>query len=119
MTNMPTKPSVDESSTASNAKHKQFPTTMLVTATLFSGLMMFAISSVFAQANAPCLSSLAMHDRVVVDTTHSNAQVISSDQPLVICNRNNQQIGWLTWLFKRSDSEEFHYLDLLELLSRK
>lgn len=102
-----------------NVSKKQFPTTMFATAALFSGIMVFVISAVFAQANAPCLSSFDMRGKVVVDTSHPNAQIISSEQTLAICNRNNQQIGWLTWIFKHSDSVDFHYLDLLELLSRK
>ena len=119
MNNMPAKPSEIQPAISSSMKQKQFPTTMLVTAALFSGVMMFVISSVFAQANAPCLSSHGITSAVVVDTSQSSSQAASVDQPLVICNRNNQQIGWLTWLFKRSDSVNFHYLDLLELLSRK
>ena len=103
---------------------KRFPTTMLVTATFFSGLMVFVIGAVFDQANQPCLSSYAFqvgnsHTNVVVDTSGSNQQSFDLAKPLTVCNRDNQKIGWLTWLFKRSDSVEFHYLDLLELLSRK
>ncbi|MFT5996256.1 MAG: hypothetical protein ACI9RV_001858 [Glaciecola sp.] len=119
MTNMPTTPGEKQRASSTSMKQKRFPMTMLVTATFFSGLMMFVISSVFAQANAPCSSSHTINSTVVVDTSHSNAQAASIDHPLVICNRNNQQIGWLTWLFKRSDSVDFHYLDLLELLYRK
>ncbi|MGB3725080.1 MAG: hypothetical protein WA981_04875 [Glaciecola sp.] len=98
---------------------KSFPTRMFLTAGVCSAAMVLVISSVFAQANAPCISSYSLQDKVVIDTTHANIQSTSGEQPLAICNRNNQQIGWLTWLFKHSDSVEFHYLDLLELLSRK
>jgi hypothetical protein len=103
---------------------KQFPTSMFATATIVSGLMVFVISAVFNQANAPCLSNHALHNspshnNVVIDTSGSGHNVIDSNELLTVCNRDNQQIGWLTWLFKRSDSVEFHYLDLLELLSRK
>lgn len=103
---------------------KRFPTTMIASATLFSGLMVFVIGAVFEQANQPCLSSYAFNDNtaqanVVVDTSGNAQQSFDLTQPLTVCNRDNQKIGWLTWLFKRSDSVEFHYLDLLELLSRK
>lgn len=101
-----------------NSKQK-FPTRMFVTAGVFSAAMVFVISSVFAQANAPCINSYSLQNKVVVNTTNPSQEVTQSEQPLAICNRNNQQIGWLTWIFKQSDSVEFHYLDLLELLSRK
>lgn len=104
--------------------NKRFPTAMFATATIFSALMVFVIGAVFEQANQPCLGSHAnakshVDNSVVVNTSGASQYTINSVKPLVMCNRNNQQIGWLTWLFKRSDSVEFHYLDLLELLSRK
>jgi ABC-type phosphate transport system permease subunit len=101
-----------------NRKQK-FPTQMFVTAGIMSMFMVFVISSVFAQANAPCINSYSLHNKVVVNTTNPSQQATQGDQPIVICNRNNQQIGWLTWIFKQSGNVEFHYLDLLELLSRK
>jgi hypothetical protein len=96
-----------------------FPTSMFATAALFSGLMVFVISAVFDQANEPCLSHYSSQHKVVVDTSTTNVQSLDTSKPLIMCNRNNQQISWLTWLFKRSESVEFHYLDLLELMSRK
>jgi len=98
---------------------RQFPTGMFVSAALFSSVMVFVISAVFAQANTPCLSNYDMQGKVIIDTQHSSIQSPSNNQELTICNRNNQKIGWLTWIFKRSESVDFHYLDLLELLSRK
>jgi hypothetical protein len=106
---------------------KQFPTSMFATATIVSGLMVFVISAVFNQANQPCLSHHALHsnplqNNLIIDTSgasRSGRQNTDSSEPMSFCNRDNQQIGWLTWLFNRSDSVEFHYLDLLELLSRK
>ena len=92
---------------------------MFATAGIASVAMVFVISAVFAEANAPCINSYSLQNKVIVDTTNASQQVTQGDQPLAICNRNNQQIGWLTWVFKQSDSVEFHYLDLLELLSRK
>jgi hypothetical protein len=124
MTDMLTKPSVKKSSKAINVKHKHFPTTMFASAAFFSALMVFVISAVFEQANEPCLSAYAMHsdtltNNVVVNTSRMARQKSDTSKPLSVCNRNNQQIGWLTWFFKYSDSVEFHYLDLLELLARK
>lgn len=103
---------------------KRFPTSMFATATIVSGAMVFIISAVFNQANQPCLSNHvfhnnALHSNVIIDTTNNKQTSNDGTEALSVCNRNNQQIGWLTWLFKRSDSVEFHYLDLLELLSRK
>lgn len=102
---------------------KQFPTSMFATAAIVSGFMVFVISAVYNQANQPCLSHYALHSNSVqnnvVDTSGSSQRDADSSEPLSACNRDNQQIGWLTWLFKHSDSVEFHYLDLLELMSRK
>lgn len=109
----------DSAATSVHTKNNQFPTGMFVSAALFSSIMVFVISAVFAQSNAPCISNYGMQDKVIIDTQRANIQNTASDQALAICNRNNQQIGWLTWLFRRSDSVDFHYLDLLELLSRK
>jgi hypothetical protein len=110
-------------------KKKHFPISMFATAGIVSGLMVFTISAVFNQAHQPCLNSFAaiqnsaVHHNLVVNTsgTRVNNSQHNNDtlEPLLLCNRNNQQISWLTWLFKRSDSAQFHYLDLLELLSRK
>ncbi len=102
--------------------HKQthrFPLQMFATAAIISGVMVFVISAVFTQANAPCLSHYSVNDSVIVDTSSSSPQATIDNHPLIICNRNNQQISWLTWLLKQSDSVQFHYLDLIELLSRK
>ena len=98
---------------------RQFPTNMFATAALVSGLMVFVISAVFNQANEPCLSHYSSQNKVVVDTSNGHQESPDASKPLAMCNRNNQQISWMTWFFKRSESVEFHYLDLLELLSRK
>lgn len=98
---------------------RQFPTNMFATAALVSGFMVFAISAAFDQANQPCLDHYSSQNKVVVDTSNSQQVSLDSVKPTIMCNRNNQQISWMTWFFKRSESVEFHYLDLLELLSRK
>lgn len=101
-------------------KSKQkFPLRMFAAAGIVSGFMMFMISSVFAEVNAPCVNSYSLQNNVVVDTTSQQAQNAQTQSVMAMCNRNDQQIGWLTWLFKESESAQFHYLDLLELLSRK
>jgi len=98
---------------------RQFPTSMFATAALASGLMVFVISAVFNQANEPCINHYSSKYNVVVDTSNTQQASPNASKPLTMCNRNNQQVTWLTWFFKQSDSVEFHYLDLLELLSRK
>ena len=103
---------------ATRKNEPRFPTRMFLTAGIASAAMVFVISSVFAQANTPCINSYSLQNKVIVDTSSSVQQMTKSDTPLQICNRNNQQIGWLTWVFKESDSVQFHYLDLLELLYR-
>ena len=99
-------------------RSKMFPVKMFVTAGIASAAMVMIISSVFAQANAPCINSYDLQNKVIVDTNASTHFQAREGEPIAICNRNNQQIGWLTWIFKQSESVEFHYLDLLELISR-
>lgn len=100
-------------------KQRYFPTAMVSVAACFSAFMVFMISAVFMQANAPCAHHYAEHDSVIVDTTHSISKANTSKRMLAICNRDQQQIGWLTWLFNHSETMDLHYLVLLELLSRK
>ncbi|MDT0595554.1 hypothetical protein [Glaciecola petra] len=95
------------------------PTKMFATAALVSTLMMFIISAVFAEASAPCLNAYERQNKVIIDTSHHQGTQATLDKPIGLCNRNDQQIGWLTWIFKQTDAADFHYLDLLELLSRK
>ena len=102
----------------STASH--FPTRMFLTAAVAGCFMVLLISASLAKANAPCLQSYKLTNSTVVNTSDSSAHKAQDPkQPLALCNRNNQQISWLTWFFKRSESSQFHYLDLLELLSRK
>lgn len=108
----------DKQKLSESSARKQFPAGMFITAALFSSITVFIISAVFTQANTPCINSQALQDQVIVDTHQSRLRQSNTDQPMIICNRNNQQVTWLTWLFKRSESVDFHYLDLLELLSR-
>lgn len=98
--------------------HKN-PTKMFATAAIVSTCMVFIISAVFAEASAPCLNAYELQNNVIIDTSHHQLTQVSLDKPIGLCNRNDQQIGWLTWIFKQTDAAEFHYLDLLELLSRK
>ena len=98
-------------------KHHGFPTNMFATAATGSFAMVLLISAVFSTADSPCINGLHSHDKVVIDTSQSKVLQTSEGQPL-ICNRDNRQISWLTWFFQRSENIDFHYLDLLELLSR-
>lgn len=91
---------------------KKLGTTLAVSGCVMFAAVYFMLSSV----NAPCHNasiSLASHSAV---STHQlqkgNADVDA------LCNRNSQQINWVTWIFKQPDSAQFHFVDLLELLER-
>lgn len=70
-----------------------------------------------SSANAPCQNTSFVFASSEAVSTHQlqkgNAQVNA------LCNRNSQQISWVTWLFEESGSAQFHFVDLLELLERK
>ncbi len=94
----------------------QFPYSMFGTAAVASVAMFFVISSVFAESNIPCRPGSLPSGQVVIDTHSSESALFPNHNTQ--CNRNNQSIGWLSWFFKQSENAQFHYLDLLELLSR-
>jgi hypothetical protein len=82
-----------------------------------SGISVFAsVYLMLSSANAPCHNTtpnFSMND--AVSTQHfqrGNADVTA------LCNRDNQQISWVTWFFKKPESAQFHFVDLLELLNR-
>lgn len=102
---------------ANTINNSKQPSKMFLTAAFASAFMFVVISAVFAESSSPCLNTMAMQDKVVVDTSQQQSHTHNQSN-LALCNRNDQQIGWLTWMFKQTQSYEFHYLDLLELLSR-
>jgi len=46
----------------------------------------------------------------VASNTHNNMSVQ--------CIDNTQKVSWVKWILHKSKSNQFHFLDLLELLSR-
>lgn len=82
-----------------------------------SGFAVFAtVYLMLSSANAPCHNTATDFTLTEAVSTHQfqrgNADVSA------LCNRNNQQINWVTWLFKQPESAQFHFVDLLELLDR-
>jgi hypothetical protein len=82
-----------------------------------SGCAVFAcVYLMLASANAPCHNSTGTFAVSEALSTHQfqrgNANVDT------LCNRNSQQISWVTWLFNKPESAQFHYVDLIELLNR-
>lgn len=99
-------------------KKRAFPYSMFTAATLASVAMVFLISALYSQASTPCASHSLAYDSVQISTHSKSSAQFNNHQLLAKCNRDNEQISWYTWLFKRSDPVSFHYMDLLELLSR-
>nr|WP_136251419.1 hypothetical protein [Ningiella ruwaisensis] len=82
-----------------------------------SGFAVFAaVYMMLATANAPCHNAGQNYATSTAISTHQaqrgNAKVAQ------LCNRNGQQINWVSWLFKSPESGQFHYFDLVELLNR-
>ncbi|MGQ8365986.1 hypothetical protein [Glaciecola sp. 1036] len=90
---------------------KKFFASLLFTAVV----SVVAVNALMIQYSAPCKSILSTHSNGDVFSTQPSIQSNAS----VACNRNNQNITWLTWLANQSGNTEFHYLDLLELLNRE
>ena len=99
-----------------NIKVRRFPMKMFVVAGICSLFMMTVISTVYSQTNTPCYNSPFSEELIVVNTGKVEEPILHASSR---CNRNNQQISWITWVFDRSESIQFHYLDLIELISRK
>lgn len=71
---------------------------------MIAGLGVFVISPEFQ--NAQC-------DSAHLTTLQPELQSIV----LLECNNQQNRVSWTTWLLNRSKSTQFHFLDLLELLS--
>ena len=81
-----------------------------------SGVISLAImQSALKTVHAPC-SNFA--DAATIDAVSTQQQSQSSIDTNILCNRDQQQISWVTWLFERPESVQFHFIDLLELLNR-
>lgn len=46
------------------------------------------------------------------------AEKIVTDAPALNCAQPKETVSWLSWFTGKSSSYQFHFLDLLELLSR-
>lgn len=89
----------------------------LIATLAVSGCGVFAsVFLMLSSANAPCHNASISFASSNAVSTHQlqkgNADVDA------LCNRNSQQINWVTWLFKQPESAQFHFVDLLELLER-
>jgi hypothetical protein len=84
----------------------------------FSGfIVVTGVSSLLATAHAPCQNVASAQSIEAAVSTYQWQRGNTHVTPL--CNRNNQQINWVTWLFKRPESPQFHFIDLLELINRQ
>lgn len=91
----------------------------MVFSTVFCcGFMMLIISNLYSQSYNQCLSDFSFRTASPIGESAENTQLSLNDS-VSRCNRDNQQITWLTWLVEKPGSIEFHFLDLVELLSRK
>ncbi len=95
-----------------------FTAKLAVTTLLCCSFMVFIIGNLYSNSHGECISDHFMHSNVVIDTS-SFEPVVGLSNDSAKCNRDNQKISWYSWLVNKSGSVEFHYLDLLELLSRE
>jgi hypothetical protein len=88
----------------------------MITVFVSSFVVVTAMYSMLMTANAPCHNITNGYNIETAVSTHQwqrgNADVDA------FCNRDSQQINWVTWLFQRPQSAQFHFVDLLELLNR-
>jgi hypothetical protein len=90
---------------------------LTLTLLISSFVVVTAVSSLLATAHAPCQNLASAQSLEAAISTHQWQR--GNDNVTALCNRNNQQINWVTWLFKGPESPQFHFVDLLELLSRQ
>ncbi|MFC4700953.1 hypothetical protein ACFO4O_12340 [Glaciecola siphonariae] len=97
-------------------KSKSYLKRMVGTLAVSSVAVVVSVYLMLASANAPCHNTTSSFASTEALSTHAlkrgNADVD------VMCNRNNQTISWVSWLFKPPESAQFHFVDLLELLNR-
>lgn len=99
----------------SQQKHslKRLTLTLLIS----SFVVVTGVSSLLATAYTPCQNIANAQSIEVAVSTYQWQRGNTHVTPM--CNRNNQQINWVTWLFKRPESPQFHFVDLLELINRQ
>ena len=88
---------------------------LLMSMTFATMCTTFVVNAYMQHTNTPCHTKFS---DAVDGEIFSTQPSIQADAPMH-CAKNNQQITWATWLFRKPDSMQFHYMDLLELLSRE
>ncbi|WP_395340079.1 hypothetical protein PN836_016030 [Ningiella sp. W23] len=95
---------------------KLYLTKLLATVAVSCVAVFVSVSLMLSSANAPCHNLIQQAPTTQIVSTQNQQRGNANVDAL--CNRNNQQVNWVNWLFKRSDSPQFHFADLLELLSK-
>ena len=80
----------------------------------------FSLQS-FAVILLVCASAIVLSQALHTSSECSKAFTANAQATAVFaCEQNSQnKVSWSTWLLNKSKSSQFHFLDLLELLSRK
>ncbi len=97
----------------------KFTLKMVCTTVFCCGFMVLVISNLYSQSYNQCYSDLSFTGDISSTMDSSENANLNTSDSLNRCNRDNQQITWLSWLVKQPGSIDFHFLDLIELLSRK
>jgi hypothetical protein len=85
---------------------KRLSITRLMSAFVCLGFLVAASVTTINYADGNC-----MQDDILLKTaTHSSANIN--------CIAQDKSVSWITWITNKSASNQFHFLDLLELLSR-
>ena len=84
----------------------------LASVVLTAGVSVVLVNAYMQHANAPCKNVLAANEDEAVFSTQPSIQANADSS----CLKDNQRLSWVTWLIRKPESMQFHYMDLIELL---
>lgn len=91
-------------------KHKIKSNTLLLKSTTLVLCLSFGVY-LTAMSLQPSLNVCAQNQSTVTSD-------LSAASSMATCPSTNNEVSWLAWLTSKSTSNQFHFLDLLELLSQ-
>lgn len=96
----------------------------LLIVTALSVATVVTVSSVYAQVHHSCISladsGAAQVEISTKDSLTRSELGLKNTSRLPVCENGEKQVSWYSWIFSGShNTPSFHFLDLLELLSRE
>ncbi|GLR72307.1 hypothetical protein [Agaribacter marinus] len=90
---------------------KRLFSTMLLT----SAAMVLVVNTLLASTDQHCKNYTSLDSVPEVFSAQANVSTIDLSR----CRKDSHHVTWVSWLFGKPESMQFHYLELLELLNRK